>query len=273
VPAVTESRDYPVPDDDLSLALALADAADEVTMARFLARDLVVETKPDATPVTDADRAVERAVRELLGQRRPGDAVVGEEYGASGAGPRRWVVDPVDGTKNFVRGVPVWATLIALMEADEVYVGVVSAPALGRRWWASRGQGAWTSLFGGQPRRLRVSAVGELGDASFSYSSLHGWPSAGRAGLLELEAVAWRTRAYGDFWQYALVAEGAVDATAEPEVSLWDLAPLAVLVEEAGGRFTDLSGRRGPAGGSGLASNGLLHDELLHLLGTPADLG
>ena len=275
--AVTESYDFPAfpaPDDDLSLALALADAADEVTMARFLARDLAVETKPDATPVTDAEREVERAIRALLGRRRPGDAIVGEEYGVSGDGPRRWVVDPVDGTKNFVRGVPVWATLIALMEADEVYVGVVSAPALGRRWWASRGQGAWTSAFGGEPRRMRVSGVAELADASVSYSSLHGWEGAGRAGLLELDSMVWRTRGYGDFWQYALVAEGAVDAAAEPEVSLWDLAALAVLVEEAGGRFTDLSGRRGPAGGSGLATNGPLHDQVLRLLGTPpADLG
>ena len=270
---MTESHDFPAPDDDLSLALALADAADEVTMARFLAQDLAVETKPDATPVTDADRAVERALRELLGERRPGDSVVGEEYGESGDGPRRWVVDPIDGTKNFVRGVPVWATLIALMEAAEVYVGVVSAPALGRRWWASRGQGAWTCALGGEPRRLRVSGVAELADASVSYSSLHGWEGAPRAGLLELESTVWRARGYGDFWQYALVAEGAVDATAEPEVSLWDLAALAVLVEEAGGRLTDLAGRRGPAGGSGLATNGLLHDELLHLLGTPADLG
>ncbi|MFL6130430.1 MAG: histidinol-phosphatase [Mycobacteriales bacterium] len=272
---MTESRGFPrpdgcpVPDDDLSLALALADVADELTMARFLTQDLVVETKPDATPVTDADRAVERALRELLGRRRPSDAVIGEEYGESDGGPRRWVVDPVDGTKNFVRGVPVWATLIALMEADEVYVGVASAPALGRRWWASRGQGAWAGTVGGEPRRLRVSGVGELTDASLSYSSLQGWQGAGRAGLLELDSIVWRSRGYGDFWQYALVAEGAVDIAGEPEVSLWDLAALSVLVEEAGGRFTDLAGRRGPAGGSGMATNGLLHDEVLRLLGTP----
>jgi histidinol-phosphatase len=271
VPESYEISAAPAPDDDLSLALALADAADEVTMSRFLAQDLAVETKPDATPVTDADRAVERTLRELLGRRRPGDAFVGEEYGESGGGPRRWVVDPVDGTKNFVRGVPVWATLIALMEADEVYVGVVSAPALGRRWWASRGQGGWVSALGAEPRRMRVSAVADLADASVSFSSLQGWDAAGRAGLLELDAAVWRTRGYGDFWQYALVAEGAVDVTAEPEVSLWDLAAVAVLVEEAGGRFTDLAGRRGPAGGSALASNGLLHDEVLHLLGTPSD--
>ena len=271
MPAVTESPAIPAPaDDDLSLALALADAADAVSLPRFGSLDLQVETKPDHTPVSDADTATERAIRAVLERRRPHDAVVGEEYGESGGGPRRWVVDPVDGTKNFVRGVPVWATLIALMEADEVYVGVVSAPALCRRWWASRGQGAWVRALGAEPRRLRVSGVADLADASVSYSSLHGWSAAGRAGLLELDATVWRTRGYGDFWQYALVAEGAVDVTAEPDVSLWDLAAVAVLVEEAGGRFTDLAGRRGPAGGSGLATNGLLHDEVLRLLGTPA---
>ena len=269
---MTESQDFPAPDPsfdtDLSLALALADAADEVTTARFGALDLRVETKPDATPVSDADRAAERAIRALLEERRPSDSVLGEEYGSTGDGPRRWVLDPVDGTKNFVRGVPVWATLIALMEADEVYVGVVSAPALGRRWWASRGQGAWTSALGGGPRRLRVSGVRELADASFGYSSLHGWDAApgGRDGLLALDRQVWRSRGYGDFWQHMLVAEGAVDAAAEPEVSLWDLAALAVVVEEAGGRFTDLAGNRGPAGGNVLASNGHLHDTVLATL-------
>lgn len=265
---VTDARDVPPADDDLALALALADAADGVTTARYRALDLAVETKPDDTPVTDADRAVERELRRLLGRRRPGDAVVGEEFGQSGAGPRRWVIDPIDGTKNFVRGVPVWATLIALMEVDEVSVGVVTAPALGRRWWASRGQGAWVRDGGREPRRLRVSGVRDLADASLSFSSLHGWEAApgGLAGLLELSRRVWRTRAYGDFFSYALVAEGAVDAAAEPEVSLWDLAALSVLVEEAGGRFTDLAGRRGPAGGSAVVSNGLLHDDLLALL-------
>jgi len=269
---VTESQDFPAPDPsldtDLSLALALADAADEVTMARFGALDLEVETKPDDSPVSDADRAAERAIRAVLEQRRPSDSVLGEEYGRTGDGPRRWVLDPVDGTKNFVRGVPVWATLVALMEAGEVYVGVVSAPALGRRWWASRGQGAWMSALGAQPRRLRVSAVRELADASFAYSSLHGWDAAPgvREGLLALDRQVWRSRGYGDFWQHMLVAEGAVDAAAEPEVSLWDLAALAVVVEEAGGRFTDLTGARGPAGGSALASNGHLHDTVLATL-------
>jgi histidinol-phosphatase len=266
---VTESQDFPAPDDDLTLALALADAADALSTSRFGALDLHVETKPDRTPVTDADRAVERAIRAVLQERRPGDSIVGEEYGESGGGARRWIVDPIDGTKNFVRGVPVWATLIALMEADEVYVGVVSAPALGRRWWASRGQGAWLSVFGGEPRHLHVSGVAELADASFAYSSLHGWDAhgpGGEAGLLALDRQVWRSRGYGDFWQHAMVAEGVVDAAAEPEVSLWDLAALAVLVEEAGGAFTDLRGRRGPAGGSALASNGALHGTILRIL-------
>jgi histidinol-phosphatase len=273
VPAVTESPQIPAPaDDDMSLALALADAADAVSLPRFGALDLRVETKPDHTPVSDADTATERAVRALLEQRRPSDAIVGEEYGETGTGARRWILDPIDGTKNYVRGVPVWATLVALMEAGEVYVGVVSAPALGRRWWAARGQGAWLSVFGGEPRHLHVSRVGTLADASIGYPSLHGWDRApgGLDGLLALERRVWRTRGYGDFWQHAMVAEGALDAAAEPEVSLWDLAALAVLVEEAGGRFTDLRGRPGPDGGSALSSNGVLHDAVLSTLTHPA---
>lgn len=259
----------PRPADDLALALRLADAADALTMDRFRALDLVVETKPDLTPVSDADRDVERAVRAALAAERPGDAVLGEEEGLAGAGDarRRWVLDPVDGTKNFVRGVPVWATLIALETDAEVTVGVVSAPALGRRWWAVRGGGAWTTEHGGDPRACRVSAVGELADASWAYSSLTGWEEQGRlAGLLELSRQVWRTRGYGDFWSHMLVAEGAVDVSGEPEVSRWDLAALQVVVEEAGGRFTDLAGVRGPGGGSVLCSNGLLHDEVRALL-------
>jgi histidinol-phosphatase len=268
LPAVTESPETPAPDDDLSLALALADAADAVSLPRFGALDLRVETKPDHTPVSDADTATEQAIRSLLEVRRRGDTIVGEELGETGGGPRRWIIDPIDGTKNYVRGVPVWATLIALMEADEVYVGVVSAPALGRRWWASRGQGAWLSVFGGEPRHLHVSTVSALADTSFGYSSLHGWEQApgGRDGVLALDRQVWRSRGYGDFWQHAMVAEGVVDAAAEPEVSLWDLAALVVLVEEAGGRFTDLHGRRGPDGGSALSSNGVLHDTVLRTL-------
>ncbi|MBV9292769.1 MAG: histidinol-phosphatase [Frankiales bacterium] len=252
---------------DLALALELADAADAVTMQRFGAVDLAVETKPDLTPVSDADRAVETAVRERLGVDRPGDAVLGEEYGESGASTRRWIVDPVDGTRNFVRGAPVWATLLALQSEDDIVLGVVSAPALGRRWWAARGSGAWTSYGGGAPVPCHVSKVNALGDAFLAYSSLQGWGERGSLdGFLDLTRAVWRTRGFGDFWSHMLVAEGAVDLSCEPEVSLWDLAALQPIVEEAGGRFTDLSGVRGPGGGSVMCSNGLLHDDALALL-------
>ena len=245
--------------DDLALALRLADAADALTLARFRALDLQVSRKPDLTPVSDADLAVEAAVREVLAAERPDDAVLGEEHGLTGTGPRQWVVDPVDGTKSFVRGIPVWATLLALLVDGEVVVGVVSAPALGRRWWASRGAGAFAD---GQP--VRVSSVADLGDAQLSYSSLTGWEEQGRLeGLLQLSRDCWRTRGLGDFWSHVLVAEGAVDASFEPEVSLWDLAPLQVIVEEAGGRFTDLAGQARADGGSVVCSNGLLHDAVL----------
>jgi histidinol-phosphatase len=248
--------------DDLALAHRLADAADAITLARFRSQDLHVEAKPDLTPVSDADLAVEDAVRRVLAQQRPGDAVLGEEHGVTGEGPRQWVVDPVDGTKNFVRGVPVWATLIALRVEGRVEVGVVSAPALGRRWWASRGHGAFAD---GAP--ICVSRVAALQDAHLSYSSLTGWEDQGRLeGLLQLSRDCWRTRAFGDFWSHVLVAEGAVDASFEPEVSLWDLAPLQVIVEEAGGRFSSLEGEARPDGGSVVCSNGLLHDEVLAAL-------
>jgi histidinol-phosphatase len=254
-------------EDDLALAHELADAADAITLDRFGAVDLRVSAKPDLTPVSDADVAVEQALRSALSSRRPGDAVLGEEDGETGTGPRRWVVDPIDGTKNFVRGVPVWASLIALQVDGEVVAGVVSAPALGRRWWAARGLGAHTGGSLARSRRLRVSGVSSLADASLSYSSLTGWEEQGRLpGLLRLSSQAWRTRAYGDFWSHVLVAEGAVDASFEPEVSLWDLAPLQVVVEEAGGRFTDLTGRARPDGGSVVCSNGSLHDEVLAAL-------
>jgi len=244
---------------DLALAQRLADAADAITLARFRAQDLSITDKPDLTPVSDADLAVEKAIRELLAQERPDDAVLGEEHGLTGSGPRQWVVDPVDGTKNFVRGAPVWASLIALLVDGRVDVGVVSAPALGRRWWASRGEGAFLN-----GERISVSSVATLRDAFLSYSSLSGWAEQGRLdGVLKLSEIAWRTRAFGDFWSHVLVAEGAVDASFEPEVSLWDLAPLQVIVEEAGGRFTSLDGEARPDGGSVVCSNGLLHDEVL----------
>jgi histidinol-phosphatase len=254
--------------DDLSLALALADAADEITLRRFGAVDLAVETKPDLTPVSDADRDVEVALRARLEAERPADAVLGEEYGETGGGrPRRWIVDPVDGTKNFVRGAPVWATLIALQVEGRVTTGVVSAPALGRRWWAHRGDGSWASQAGRPMRRCAVSKVATLDHAFLSYSSLAGWETAGRLEpLLALTRRVWRTRAFGDFWSHMLVAEGAVDVSCEPEVSLWDLAALQPIVEEAGGRFTDLSGVDRPDGGSVVCTNGLLHDDVLAAL-------
>ena len=247
---------------DLTFALELAGLADEITLRRFQAADLVVETKPDLSPVSEADREVENVLRAHIEAARPGDAVVGEEYGTSGTGARRWIVDPIDGTKNYVRGVPVWATLVALQEDGVTTVGVVSAPAMHKRWWASRGEGAYAD-----GRRIRVSQVDDLADAHFSYSSLAGWEKRGVLdGFLGLTRTVWRTRAFGDFWSHVLVAEGAVDVAAEPEVSLWDLAALQVIVEEAGGRFTDLAGNATPDGGSAVSTNGRLHDATLKAL-------
>ena len=262
--AATRARAY---DDDLRLAHVLADNADAISTARFKALDLHIDTKPDLTPVTDADRAVEESIRATLRRARPRDAVTGEEYEDTGHGPRRWVLDPIDGTKNFVRGVPVWATLIALMDGLEVVAGVVSAPALGRRWWAARGSGAWTGRSLSAAARCRVSGIRGLADASLSYSSLTSWDAVGRRGaFLRLLEACWRTRAYGDFWSYMLVAEGGVDVALEPELTLYDLAAPAVIVEEAGGRFTNLDGVRGARAGSVVATNGLLHDAVLHRL-------
>ncbi|MFD8890477.1 histidinol-phosphatase [Streptomyces sp. NPDC059566] len=259
-------------DDDLRLALDLADAADAVTMERFRALDLQVETKPDMTPVSEADKAAEEIIRAGIGAARPDDAILGEEYGLKGSGPRRWVVDPIDGTKNYVRGVPVWATLISLMAEGEdgefrPVVGVVSAPALGRRWWATRGGGAYAGGSLGATTAIGVSKVAGLADASFAYSSLSGWEEQGRLpGFLDLTRACWRTRGYGDFWPYMMVAEGSLDLCAEPELNLWDMAAIAVVVQEAGGRFTSLDGVEGVHGGNAAASNGLLHEEMLGLL-------
>jgi histidinol-phosphatase len=250
-------------DDDLELARRLADAADRITLSRFGAADLRVEAKPDMTPVSDADRAVEESLRSRLADARPGDAIHGEEFGSAGDGPRRWVIDPIDGTKNFVRRVPVWATLIALLDGDDPVVGVVSAPALGRRWWAASDNGAWVD--DGTERRIAVSKIGRLEDASFSYSSLGAWGER-RDAVLALTERVWRSRAYGDFWSYMLVAEGAVDIAAEPELALWDMAALAPIVAEAGGRFTDVTGTDGVHGAGAAVSNGLLHDDFLAAL-------
>ncbi|MFC0599618.1 histidinol-phosphatase [Streptomyces palmae] len=257
--------------DDLRLAHVLADSADATTMERFKALDLKVETKPDMTPVSEADKAAEELIRASLQRARPRDAMLGEEFGSEGTGLRRWVIDPIDGTKNYVRGVPVWATLIALMErgegGDRPVVGVVSAPALGRRWWAAEGLGAYTGRSLSSASRLRVSQVNRLSDASFAYASLGGWEERGKLNdFLDLTRACWRTRAYGDFWPYMMVAEGSVDICAEPELSLWDMAACAVVVQEAGGLFTGLDGRPGPHSGNAAASNGLLHEELLDYL-------
>jgi histidinol-phosphatase len=258
-------------DDDLRLAHVIADMVDSLTTSRFLAADLVVETKPDLTPVSDADRAAEELIRTQLRRTRPRDAVVGEEYEATGHGARRWVVDPIDGTKNFVRGVPVWASLIALLVEDVPVLGVVSAPALNRRWWAATGTGAWTGRSLAAARRLSVSRVGALADASLSYSSLGGWDAVGRrAAFLDLESRVWRSRAYGDFWSYMLLAEGGVDIACEPQLQLYDMAALVPVVLEAGGGFTSLDGVPGPFGGNALATNGLLHDEALEVLAARA---
>ncbi|MBV2152094.1 histidinol-phosphatase [Kitasatospora sp. SUK 42] len=258
--------------DDLRLAHVLADSADSVTLERFRALDLAIETKPDLTPVSDADKAAEELVRSVLQRARPRDAVLGEEFGLQGSGPRRWVVDPIDGTKNYIRGVPVWATLIALLEdgpdgVERPVVGIVSAPALQRRWWAAEGLGAFAGRSLTKSSRIGVSGVSRIEDASFSYSSLTGWEERGRLDpFLDLTRACWRTRAYGDFWSYMMVAEGAVDIAAEPELSLWDMAAPCVIVQEAGGRFTGLDGVPGPGGADAVASNGLLHEEALRRL-------
>ncbi|MGD7003855.1 histidinol-phosphatase [Corynebacterium halotolerans] len=254
--------------DDLALALELADIADGISLGRFEATDLQVDSKPDMTPVSDADLACEEALRAKLAELRPTDAVLGEEFGGELEHTgRQWVIDPIDGTKNYVRGVPVWATLISLLVDGEPVVGVVSAPALARRWYASQDGGAWRSFNGGSPAKLAVSGVSDLADASLSFSSLAGWQERGlRDEFLALTEQTWRLRAYGDFFSYCLVAEGAVDIAAEPEVSLWDLAALSVLVREAGGTFTSLTGAPGPHGGDAVATNGVLHDAVLDRL-------
>ncbi|HET6166471.1 MAG TPA: histidinol-phosphatase [Marmoricola sp.] len=255
--------------DDLRLAHVLADDADALSTARFKALDLHVMTKPDLTPVTDADQAVEEGIRRTLARARSRDAVLGEEHGSAGHSQRRWVVDPIDGTKNYVRGVPVWATLIALSVEDEVVVGVVSAPALNRRWWAMKDGGAWTGTSLLRAAAIQVSDVSRIEDASLSYSSLGGWDERGRLDdFLALSRRCWRTRAYGDFWSYMLLAEGAVDVAAEPELEVYDMAALDVIVREAGGVFTSLDGEPGPHGGNALATNGKLHDQALAFLGS-----
>jgi histidinol-phosphatase len=250
--------------DDLALAHALADLADAISLDRYQSQDLVVTTKPDNTPVTDADRAVETAIREVLGTNRSSDGLVGEEFGSDkGSSGRYWVIDPIDGTKNFMRGVPTWATLIALVQVDasgneEVVVGIASAPALARRWAAAKGHGATVNK-----KKISVSKVSALSDASISYSDFVGWGDRLEP-FQKMLAGAWRTRGIGDFWSHMLVAEGAVDVAIEPSLAVWDMAALDIIVREAGGTFTNTAGQNGPFGGSGVSTNGLLHNAVIN---------
>lgn len=256
---------------DLELALELAAIADEITMARYLAQDLVVITKPDNTPVTDADRATEEALRKFLATARPTDGLVGEEFGNENKDAQRyWVIDPIDGTKNFMRGVPTWATLIGLVErqadgSENVIVGVASAPALFRRWYASQGKGAFTTLNNELPREIKVSQVVEIANASIAYSDFVGWNDR-LTKFQNLISQCARSRGYGDFWSHMLVAEGAVDIAAEPSLALWDMAALDVIVREAGGTFSNLTNESGPFGGSGISTNSLLHGKVMAAL-------
>jgi histidinol-phosphatase len=276
--------------DDLALAHALADLADAISLDRYQAQDLVITTKPDNTPVTDADRAVETAIREALATHRQTDGLVGEEFGSDkGTSGRYWVIDPIDGTKNFMRGVPTWATLIALVEVDssgveEVVVGIASAPALARRWSAAKGHGAFVRFNGGNSdaslselaedefdgsvqgsneKKISVSKVASLSDASISYSDFIGWEDRLEP-FQKMLANAWRTRGIGDFWSHMLVAEGAVDIAIEPKLAVWDMAALDIIVREAGGSFTNTAGHNGPFGGSGVSTNGLLHNAVIN---------
>ena len=268
--------------DDLALAHALADLADAITLDRYQAQDLVITNKPDNTPVTDADRAVETAIREALATHRQTDGLVGEEFGSDkGTSGRYWVIDPIDGTKNFMRGVPTWATLIALVSVDasgveEVVVGIASAPALARRWSAAKGHGAFVRFNAGNiddlsedldmasnEKKISVSKVGALSDASISYSDFIGWGDRLEP-FQKMLAHAWRTRGIGDFWSHMLVAEGAVDVAIEPSLAVWDMAALDIIVREAGGTFTNTAGQSGPFGGSGVSTNGVLHNAVIN---------
>ncbi|HEX8616015.1 MAG TPA: histidinol-phosphatase [Thermoanaerobaculia bacterium] len=248
---------------DLQLALELADAADAITMKHFQSTTLAVRTKLDKTPVSEADEAVERMIRERLATECPEDSVVGEEFGTTGSGLRRWILDPIDGTKNYVRGIPVFGTLIGLEDKGRLIVGVVSAPALSRRWWASAGEGAFCSA-AGQVRQIRASAVEKLEDAHLTYDSLTDFDQhGGTVRFLALLRRCTRARGFGDFWAHMLVAEGAVEIAIEPAVAAWDMAAVQIIVEEAGGRFSDLQGNARCDGGSGLSTNGPIHDTVL----------
>ncbi len=245
---------------DLDLALKLADHADAISLKRFRAVDLLVESKPDRSPVTDADKAVEAELRKVVSEYRPADTFIGEEFENTGSSSRNWIVDPIDGTANYLRGVPIWATLIALRVDGVITTRVVSAPALGRRWWAHRGNGAFTQEIDGSVRVLQVSKVSKLEDSSISYNNMQLWDQAGKlTELIELSRKVWRTRAYGDFYSYMLLSEGAIDMVAEHDLKIYDIAALVPIVEEAGGKFSDLAGPLTDQSSSVMASNGLLH--------------
>lgn len=255
---------------DIELLKNLADLSDEISSSRFLAQDLKIESKPDLSPVTDADKAVEEKIREVLSAQRPNDKIVGEEFGSAEdikAMDRYWVIDPIDGTKNFLRGLPIWATLIGLVHRNEsgqdrVIAGMVSSPALFRRWYAAEGFGAFTEVNSGAAIQIKASNVKEISDASISFSDLVGWGQR-RDSYLAFMDKAWRARGVGDFWSHMLVAEGAVDIAAEPRLALWDMAAVAIIVTEAGGRFSDLENVAGPFGESGVSTNGHLHEEFI----------
>ncbi len=257
---------------ELDLALRLADAADAVSMARFDAPDLDVQTKADASHVTEADLATERAIRALIEVERPADGIFGEEYGATGDLARQWIIDPIDGTANYLKGIPMWTTLIALAIDGVPRVGVASQPAIGRRWWAATGLGAWTNTPDGTPRRIRVSQVSTLAEASASFQSIAQWDESGHTdALLRLSRTVWRDRGYGDAWPYSLLAEGRLEFVAEFGVKEYDIAALVPIVTEAGGRFTDYDGVDSISSRSSLATNGTLHDAFLDLLHTPSE--
>jgi histidinol-phosphatase len=262
--------EYPI-QSDLFLARQLADMADLISIDRFRSTDLVVTTKPDMSPVSDADKAVELALRAALEDSRPGDSILGEEFGTHGDSNRQWIIDPIDGTKNYVRGVPIWATLIALAIDGVPVVGVVSAPALAKRWWAADKLGAFVSegatAESRQERRIHVSKVADLADASISCSGLNRWEEAGKLErFLDLSRRVWRTRDYGDMWPYMMVAEGQLDVAGEYGLEPYDMAALVPIVQEAGGVFTSAAGEPGPWHGSALATNTLLHPDALAAL-------
>lgn len=252
---------------DQDLALKLADAADEISLARFRALDLRVEAKPDASPVTDADRSVEERLRAILERHRPEDAIIGEELANQGEGARTWIIDPIDGTANYLRGIPIWASLIALRVDDVITTSVVSAPALGRRWWAQRGNGAFTKDVDGRIRLVETSKVSDLAASSISYNSMQLWDQAGKLDeLVALSRQVWRTRAFGDFLSYMYLAEGALEMVSEHDLKLYDIAALVPIVEEAGGTFTAIDGPLTAASSSVLATNTLMHDEFMKAL-------